>query len=86
MTDAKKDFLIRKEKLDKLVSDAGYESFRKFSSDVGVTAANLYSNLHGTYHMSMKRIFQIANTLGVPVLQVIEIFYPDELRENQNVL
>lgn len=86
MSDSKKDFLIRKEKLDKLVSDAGYESFREFSQDVGITAANLYSNLHGTWNMSMKRMFKVANTLNVPILQVIEIFYPEELKENQMML
>lgn len=84
MKDFVNDFEIRKGKLDTLVANAGYKSFREFAKDTGVTAANLYSNLHGTWHMSMKRMFKVANTLNVPILQVIEIFYPDELAENMS--
>lgn len=81
----KKVFKSRKSKLDILIANAGYESFRAFAKDVDVSAANLYSNLDTTYDISIKRMFKIAQVLNVPILQIIEIFYPEELAENQSL-
>lgn len=72
----------RRDKLKVLLDEAGYKSFRAFSRDLGITCANLYTNIDGTYKISIDRIFKIANLLGKPVLQIIEIFYPKELAEN----
>lgn len=76
----------RKTKFEKLVTDAGYKSMRAFAKDVGINVGNIYSNLDGTFGMSIKRMFKVANLLGVPVAQVIEIFYPTEYAENQSYL
>lgn len=73
-----------KEKLEALMREAGYTSFRSFARDSGVDVSNLYTNLDGTWKMSMKRMFKVANTLNVPILQVIDIFYHEELEENMN--
>lgn len=77
-------FEQRKDKLNNLVADAGYKSFRSFAKDVGITSANLYSNIDGTYNMSMKRMFRVAEVLNVPILQIIDIFYPEELAKNMD--
>ena len=81
----KEVFKERKQKLDTLIAEAGYKSFRAFSKDVDITAANLYSNLDTTYDISIKRMFKIAQVLNVPILQIIDVFYPDELAENQSL-
>ena len=75
-----------KDKLVELISSAGYTSVRQFCDDVGVDQSNLYTNLDGKWKMSLKRMFKIANHLGVPILEIIDIFYPEELAENQNLL
>lgn len=75
----------QKAELEKLVKDAGYENIRQFCKDLGIDQSNLYSNLDGTWGMSMKRMFKIANLLGAPILQIIGIFYPNELAENQKL-
>lgn len=75
-----------KEKLEALVKEAGYDTIKQFSRDAGIDVANLYSNLDGTWKMSMGRMFKVANTLGVPVLQIVDIFYHDELAKNQSLL
>lgn len=75
-----------KAKLAELMKAAGYESFRQFSKDAGIDCSNLYTNLDGKWGMSVKRMFKVANLLGVSITQVIEIFYPDEMAENQRLL
>jgi hypothetical protein len=75
----------QKAELEKLVKDAGYENIRQFCKDLGIDQSNLYSNLDGTWGMSMKRMFKVANLLGAPILQIIGIFYPNELAENQKL-
>ena len=75
-----------KEKLWSMIEAAGYENYRQFSKAVGIDCSNLYSNLDGTWKMSMARMFKIANLLKVPVLDIVEIFYPEELAENKNIL
>jgi transcriptional regulator with XRE-family HTH domain len=71
-----------RDKLEKMVKDAGYVSMREFARDVGINISNIYSNLNGRWDISIKRMFKIANTLNVPILQVIEVFYPEELSDN----
>ena len=76
----------RKAKFEKIVKDAGFDSIFQFSKDVGIDMSNLYLNLNGTWKMSLKRMFKIANTLGVPIGQIIELFYPEEYAENMKLL
>lgn len=71
-----------KEQLDMLIKEAGYTSFRQFCKDAGIDQSNLYSNFDGTYNISIKRMFIIANKLRVPIMRILEIFYPDEVKEN----
>ena len=75
-----------KEKLWKLIENAGYANYRQFCMDAGLDCSNLYTNLDGTFKMSLKRMFKIANLLGVSILEIIDIFYPEELKENQSYL
>lgn len=74
-----------KEVFEQYVKDAGYQNIRQFCKDVGIDQSNLYSNLDGTWKMSLKRMFKVANILNLPILQVIAIFYPEELEENQSL-
>ena len=72
-----------KEKLVELIRSAGYESIKQFCKDVNLDQSNLYTNLEGTWKMSLKRMFKIANKLEVPIDSIIELFYPNELAENR---
>ena len=75
-----------KEKLLFLIKEAGYDNYRQFCKDIGLDQSNLYCNLDGTWNISVKRMFQIANHLGVHINQILEIFYPEEFAENQKLL
>lgn len=74
-----------KEKLLTMIKAAGYENYRQFCADAGLDQSNLYTNLDGTWKMSLKRMFKIANILGVPIVEIIGIFYPEELEENMKL-
>lgn len=76
----------RKEIFEQMVKDAGFDNIRKFCKELGVDQSNIYSNLDGSFNISIKRMFKVANLLGVPIVQVIGLFYPDELAENQSLL
>lgn len=75
-----------KEKLEALVKDAGYENIHQFCLDAKLDQSNLYCNLDGTWKMSVSRMFNIANMLGVSVVQILDIFYHKEFVENQKLL
>ena len=69
-----------------LMKERGFESFRKFARETGISAANIHSNLTGHYTLSIQRAFIMANVLGVPIDDILSMFYPDEMRENQDVV
>lgn len=75
-----------KKELEKLIKEHGYESMRSFARDCGMDTSNLYTNLKSKWGLSMKRAFVIANTLGVPVEQILEMFYKDEFKENRKIV
>ena len=60
----------------------GYPSILSFCKDADIDRANLGSNIKGRFKLSVDRAFKIANALGVPITEVLELFYPDEMEEN----
>lgn len=80
------DFEIKRSKIKALVDKYGIKSTRQLCLLSGITQSNLYSNLNGTYEISTKRIFALANTLGCPVDEVIEVFYPDLIQKNRKLV
>lgn len=79
------EFRQRKEGLEKLAMEHGIENLRQLSLKAGLKESNLYSNLNGTFGMSIKRMFRLANVIGVDIKEVIEVLYPEEYAENQKV-
>ena len=73
-----------KEEFYKLVKDKGYASFRAFCEDVNIAPGNLHSNLTGRFELSINRAFTLANKLEVPIDSILDIFYPDKMKENSN--
>lgn len=69
-----------------LMKDCGFESFRQFAKETGVAVANIHSNLTGRYNLSIERAFIIADTLKVPITDILDMFYPDEMAENYNAV
>lgn len=79
-------FEEKKTKMVQMANKAGFKSIHQLCEAVGISEANLYTNLKGRFNMSVKRMFKIANILNCPVIKIIEIFYPNEIAENKNVI
>lgn len=78
-------FEFKRKELALLALSAGFNNLRCLSEACGINEANLYTNLHGTYNMSMKRMFTIARAVRRPIDEIIEIFYPEEINENRRI-
>ena len=75
-----------KEKFYELLKKRGFESLRAFARASGVGVGNIYSNLNGTFRLSIDRAFTFANTLGVPIDTILAIFYHDEMVKNFTIV
>ncbi len=73
----------KKERLDALAKKHGIENLRQLSIKAGMREPNLYSNLDGTYGMSIRRMFKIADAMGADIVEVIKVLYPKEFAANQ---
>lgn len=72
-----------KEQFYHLIKEKGYSSFRQFCNTVNIAPGNLHANLTGRFELSMDRAFILANTLEVPIYEILDIFYPDRMKENR---
>lgn len=75
-----------KERLVKLAKECGYENLHQVALATGIESGNLYSNISGKFDVSVKRMFIIANTFRRPVEDVMEVFYPEQLKKNRQIV
>lgn len=74
-----------KERFINFAKEHGYANLHQVSKATGIESGNLYSNLTGKFDPSIKRLFLIANTLRVPIDDIINIFYETEMQTNQQL-
>lgn len=87
MTEEKlQEYNQKKDKFVKLLQSRGYKNIHRFAIACGVEGANVYSNLNGTFDLSMQRAFVYANKLGVPLMDVVNLFYPQWEEENRSAI
>lgn len=80
MTDEAREL---REKLVKFSEKHGIKSVRQLCILSGIHESNLYTNINGTYGMSVSRLFKIANTAKCDILEVLELFYPELVQQNR---
>ena len=71
-----------------IVKSYGFKNISQFAQASGIHKSNLYRNFEGPSfkeRMSVSRMFQVANTLGAPFIDVVRMFYTDEMEENENI-
>lgn len=68
-----------KEKFYALIKACGFKSLREFARATGIEVGNVHSNAVGKFRPSIERMFVYANTLGVPIDTVLDIFYAEEM-------
>ncbi len=74
-----------KEQFYKMIEDAGFKGLRDFGRATGIQACNILPNLKGR-DLSMQRLFIYANTLKLPVTDILRVFYPEEMRVNTDIV
>ena len=75
-----------KEKFVDLIKERGFTSINSFGKACGVDTPNIYTNMNGKFKLSVDRAFVYANTLGVPVSDVLEVFYSEKFKENEEIV
>ena len=75
-----------KDRFLELMHKQGFNSVNSFSKACGIDNPNVNTNIKGVFKLSISRAFVYADTLGVPVMDVLEIFYPDECKVNKEVV
>ena len=68
-----------------LIRSKGYESVEKFSEDCEITPQSIFVHIRGQYKPSLKRMFKYAEVLTLPIDDIIELFYEEELHKNRKV-
>lgn len=76
----------KRDKLENLAKIAGYNSLNNLVTSCGISTSNVYANFRGTWEMSVKRMFKLANACKVPVIDIMDIFYPELLEENTKIV
>ncbi len=71
-----------KERFIALMKKRGFTSVRQFAIACGMESSNIYTNLVGKTTVGIGRLFTYANVLGVPVQDVLAIFYPEDMKAN----
>lgn len=72
-----------KEKFLDLMQKNGVENIHQLAKLCGIESCNIYTNINGKTQLGVKRAFMYANAIGVPVEDVIAIFYPDDMKANR---
>lgn len=75
-----------RENFIKLLEKRGFNSIRQFAISCEMESSNIYSNITGKTNVGINRLFTYANALGVPVMDVIQVFYEDEIKENEKAI
>lgn len=65
-----------------LLKKQGFRSINQFAIACGMPSGNVHLNLSGVYAVTVDRAFRYANTLGVPIDEVLDAFYHDAMKEN----
>ena len=71
-----------KEQMVNLIKEKGYPSINQFCKTCNIDMPNFLTNITGKYKLSIARAFVLADNLGMPVTEILEIFYPEEMKAN----
>lgn len=69
-----------------LLKKQGFRSINQFAIACGMPSGNVHLNLSGVYAVTVERAFRYANTLGVPVDEVLDAFYHKEMVNNERAV
>lgn len=70
----------------RMVHDAGYDTMKEFAEYVGIDQSNIRKNIRGEERVQLARIFKYANALAVDVIELLWLFYGEEMEENKDTV
>ena len=73
-------------KFRELVERQGLKSIHHFSKVCGLDNPNVYANLQMKNRPSIRRMFTYADTLGVSIHEILELFYSEECQLNTEAI
>lgn len=73
-----------KENFIALLKEKGYKSFYEFCISNKIDYSNMNKRISGQKQkVEISFMFKLADILQTPIEKIIEIFYPDEWKENR---
>ncbi len=69
---------MEKTEFTRMLAKKGYESIADFAHDCGLYPQSVFTQVRGQHRPTIDRMFMYADTLEVPVEDVIKLFYKDE--------
>lgn len=76
--------MSRKESFKALLTKHGYSSVNKFCIENKLNQSNFNNRIKNeSIQVELPILFSIANMLHEPIETIIEVFYPDEFKENR---
>ena len=76
-----------KENFIKLIHEKGYKNLSQFCLASDIDTSNMNKRLIGVKQkIEISFAFKLANILRVDISEIIKIFYPDEYKENQELI
>lgn len=79
------EFNPDRDKFKELVDKAGFQSMAEYCRSIGMARQTLENNLSGRYGISVPKILIMATGLGLPVDALMDVFYPELMKENRRV-
>ena len=76
----------RQIKFMELIKTHGYDNVTQFCNQNDLIQTNMSKRLRGDQGIEILFLFKLANILHEPVDKLVEVFYPQEYQENQDLL
>lgn len=77
---------IKEAEVLEAIHNAGFKSIAAFARECGIEPCNVAGSIRGKTHTGIERLFTYANVLGLPIGDVVEMFYPIETEDNKQAV
>lgn len=75
-----------KDKIVDFIKNCGFENLTQFSKEAGVDRGNLHRYVYGELFPDILTCFKIARALKVPIDSVLNLFYGELMRSNNETV
>jgi transcriptional regulator with XRE-family HTH domain len=76
------DIPLLSNRFKEYIKTKGYKSIADFARDCGLHPQSIFRHIRGEHTPDVKRLFLYADTLKVPITELLTVFYPDSMSLN----